>query len=138
MKTSKILLGGLAGGVGFFFLGWIIYGMLLNSFTTANYNQCAARPMADMVWWAMIVSNLVYGLFLAIIFNWAKVEGIVAGVKTAAIIGFLMAVSMDLSYYSMSTTFLNFSAVIIDILAYTFMTVLVGIIIALVMGKRSV
>jgi hypothetical protein len=137
MKTSKILLSGLAGGVGFFFLGWLIYGILLMNFATINYNQCAARPMEDMVWWAMIVSNLAYAYLLAIIFNWAKVEGIVAGAKTAGIIGLFIAVSMDLSFYSMSTTFLNFKAVIIDIVVYTFITVLVGIIVALVRGKRS-
>ncbi len=34
MKTNKILLAGLAGAVLNFFLGWLVYGMLLYDFIT--------------------------------------------------------------------------------------------------------
>ncbi|MDP2890621.1 MAG: hypothetical protein Q8P34_16865 [Bacteroidota bacterium] len=54
METNKILLGTLAGGVAFFLLGWLIYGILLMDFTMANYNQCNSRPMEDMVMSAIV------------------------------------------------------------------------------------
>jgi hypothetical protein len=134
MKANKILLGGIAGGVAFFLLGWLVYGILLMSYTTANYNQCAVRPMEDMVWWAMILSNLAFGFLLSIVFSWSNTKGALAGAKVAGILGFLVALSIDLSMYSMSTMFNRLSAVVVDVVAYTVMTVVAGIVVALVMG----
>jgi hypothetical protein len=137
MKVDKILLGGLAGGVAFFFLGWLIYGLLLMDFTMANYNQCNSRPMEDMVWWAMILSNLSSGLLLALIFSWSNTTGIMAGAKVATIIGLLYAISIDLSFYAMTTTFLKPIAILVDIVAYTVMSAVAGVVIAWVMGMRK-
>jgi hypothetical protein len=134
MKTGKILLGGIAGGVTFFLLGWLIYGVLLMDYTTAHYNQCAVRAMEDMVWWAMILSNLTYGLLLSIVFSWSNTKGMLAGAKVGGIIGLMIAVSIDLSIYSMNNMFTNFTAVIVDIIAYTVMSLIGGVVIALVMG----
>ena len=72
MKTIKILLGGLAGGVTFFLLGWLVYGVLLNGYMMANTNQCAAKPMQDMVMWSMFLSNFALGCLLALIFSLTK------------------------------------------------------------------
>ena len=69
MTNNKTLIGGLAGGVAFFLLGWLIYGILLMDYYAANTNQCAMRPMTDMVMWAMIVSNLAAGLLVATILS---------------------------------------------------------------------
>jgi type IV secretory pathway TrbD component len=134
MKSNKILLGGIAGGVTFFLLGWIIYGVLLMDYTTANYNQCAMRPMQDMIWWALILSNLAFGFLLSIVFSWSNTTGIMAGAKVGAIIGLLLSLSIDLSYYSMSSMFSNFTAVIVDIIVYTIMSAIVGVVVAWVMG----
>lgn len=137
METNKILLGGLAGGVAFFLLGWVIYGILLMDYTMASYNQCNSRPMEDMVWWAMILSNLTSGLLLALIFNWSNTTGILAGAKVAAIIGLLLAISIDLSFYAMTTTFLKPGAILVDIVAYTVMSAIAGAVIAWVMGMKK-
>ncbi len=134
MKTGKILLGGIAGGLTFFLLGWLVYGMLLMDYTTANSNQCIMRPMEDMIWWAIILSNLTYGLLLSIVFSWSNTKGAMAGARVAAIIGLMICISMDLSFYSMSTVFSNFAAVIVDVIAFTAMSAIVGIVVALVTG----
>ena len=36
MNLKKLLLGGIAGGIVFFLLGWLIYGKLLMGFMTAH------------------------------------------------------------------------------------------------------
>jgi len=134
MKTNKVLFGGFAGGVAYFFLGWIIYGMLLMGYTTANYNQCAARPMDEMVWWAMILSSFAYGFLLAVVFNWSGTKRMMSGAKVGGIMGLLFVLSMDLSVYSMSSMFLNFTAVVVDIIVYTVMSAIVGCVVASIMG----
>lgn len=134
MKTNRILLGGLAGGVTFFFLGWLVYGILLKNYAAANYNQCSNRAMEDMIWWAMIISNLAIGFLLSSIFSWSNTTGLLAGAKIAGIIGVLLAVSIDLSFYAMTTMFSNAAAVFVDIIANTGMTAVTGAIVASVMG----
>jgi len=134
MKTNKILLGGLAGGVALFLLGWVIYGMLLMDYSTANYNQCMNRPMQGMVWWAMIVSNLALGFLLATIFSWSNTTGLMAGAKAAGIIGLLLGVSLDLGFYSMTTMYSSLTVIFVDVVAYIVYLAIAGAVIAWVMG----
>ncbi|MBN2892920.1 MAG: hypothetical protein JXL97_13720, partial [Bacteroidales bacterium] len=67
----KILRGTIFGGIAFFLLGWLVYGMLLMDFMAANSNNCAARLDDEMIWWAMIVSNLILALFITLVLKWS-------------------------------------------------------------------
>jgi hypothetical protein len=137
MKTTRILFGGIAGGVTFFLLGWLIYGVLLSEYMKANFNQCVAKPMDEMVWWAMILSNLALGFLLALIFSWSNTVGIKNGAKVAAIIGILMCTSYDLGTYAMNNMFNSFSVLIVDVVTYTVMLTIAGVVVAMVMGKKE-
>jgi hypothetical protein len=134
MKTNKILFGGIAGGVSFFLLGWLVYGILLMNFTKANYNQCSMRPMEEMIWWAMILSNLAFGFLLSVVCGWSNTTRFIDGAKMGAVLGLLLGLSIDLSFYSMSTMYSNLTAILVDIIAYTFMTAVAGAVVAWVMG----
>ncbi|MBK6700875.1 MAG: hypothetical protein IPG55_13505 [Saprospiraceae bacterium] len=134
MTNNKTLIGGLAGGVAFFLLGWLIYGILLMDYYAANTNQCAMRPMTDMVMWAMIVSNLAAGLLVATILSWSNTSGMMAGAKIGAIVGLLVAVWMDFNFYSMSTMYSGLNPIFVDILVSAVYFALGGGIIAWVMG----
>ena len=57
--------------------------------------------------------------------------------KIAAIIGLLLSVSIDLSSYSMSNMFNNFSALIVDILVYSVMLTITGVVVALVIRNKE-
>lgn len=134
MKTNKILLGGITGGVALFLEGWVIYGILLMDYSTANYNQCMNRPMQEMIWWSLILSNLALGFLLATILSWSNTTGIMAGAKIAGITGLLLSLSMDLSYYSMTTMYVNPSVIVVDVIVYTVYLAIAGAIVAWVMG----
>ena len=131
----KILRGTVAGGIVFFLLGWLVYGVLLMNYMTANMNQCAARPMEEMVWWAMIVSNLLSALLLTLVLKWSGAKGIVDGLKTGAIFGILLGLSMDLGFWSMTKMYNNFGAVVVDVVVYTLMIAVIGMVIVLLWGK---
>lgn len=134
MNTNKILLGGLVGGVILFLLGWLIYGILLMDFMQTNCNQCMMRPMEEMIWGALIVSNFAWGFLLALVFNWSNTSELMAGAKVAGIIGLLTAIAFDLSMYSMSTMFNSLSAIFVDVIAFTVMLAIAGAVVAWVMG----
>ncbi|MBN1985372.1 MAG: hypothetical protein JW761_03655 [Prolixibacteraceae bacterium] len=133
----KILRGTIFGGIAFFLLGWVVYGILLMDFMMANMNQCAGRPDAEMIWWAMIVSNLILALFITLVLKWSGAKSVTDGLKTGAIIGFLTGLSMDLSFYSMTTMFNNLTTLIVDVIVYSILLGVVGIIIVLTWGKEK-
>jgi len=132
----KILRGTVFGGITFFFLGWIVYDMLLGGFMAANSNACANRPEEEMVWWAMILSNLLLALLVTLILNWSGAKSITDGIKTGALFGLLMGASMDLMMYSMTTMY-NVTAMIVDILVSTVLIGIMGMVIVLTWGKNK-
>lgn len=131
----KILRGTLFGGIAFFFLGWLVWGMLLMSFSKANYNQSIYLPEDGMIWWAMIASNLVLALLVTLALNWAGAKTIIDGLKFGALVGGLYALTTDLGMYSMTTVILNLTAVVVDTLAYAAVTAVTGLVIVLTWGK---
>ncbi|MDO8260303.1 MAG: hypothetical protein Q7T50_02250 [Candidatus Magasanikbacteria bacterium] len=137
MNLNKILLGGVVGGVIYFLLGWLFYGMLMADYYAANTNQCMMKPMADMNMLAMILSNLAGGFLLAFIIDWAKAADMMAGAKVAGIAALLMCLSFDLSFYSMSTMFSNITILIVDVAAWTVMSAIAGAIVAMVMNMGT-
>jgi len=132
----KILRGTIFGGITFFFLGWVVYGMILMDFMAANSNECANRPDVEMIWWAMILSNLVLGLLVTLVLKWSGASSIADGVKTGALFGFLLSLTMDLMMYSMTTMY-NMSAMIVDILVMTVLLAIVGLVVVLTWGKKD-
>lgn len=133
----KILRGTVFGGIAYFLLGWLVWGILLMDFFSANMNQCASRPMGEMVWWAIILSNLVMALLLTLVLNWAKAKSIVDGLKYGALFGLLFGAGIGLSYWSMSTMYLNAGAMVTDILVSTVVMAIMGLVIVLTWGKEN-
>lgn len=132
----KILRGTIFGGIAYFLLGWLVYGILLMDFSAANYNQCLNRADGVMIWWALIASNFVLGLFLTLVLKWSGAKGILDGLKTGALFGLLWSVAMSLSYYSMTTMYKNFTALIVDVLVAVAIMAVVGLVIVLLWGKK--
>lgn len=46
----KILRGTVFGGIAYFLLGWLFWGILFMDFMSANMNQCTSRPEGEMIW----------------------------------------------------------------------------------------
>jgi len=133
----RILKGTLIGGIVFFLLGWLVYGILLADFMASNYNQCPNRSMEEMIWWSMILSNLIYAYLLTLILKWSGAKGLIDGVKTGALVGLLFAAAIDFSIYSMTTMFNSIGTLIIDVIVSTVITAIIGIAIVLLWGKEK-
>ncbi len=138
MSTNKILFGALAGGIVYFLLGWLIYGTLLADFANA-YPELKPESVTDitrspMVYWAMFVGCLVYGLLLAVIFGrWASISTFITGAKAGAVITLLMALAFDLMMYSMLKT-MTLNGALIDPLISGVMGAITGGVVGWVLG----
>ena len=134
---AKIWKGTLAGGVVYFILGWIVYGILLAGYMASNFNTCANRPQEDMIWWAIIASNLLYSLFLTLFLKWSGTSTVVNGLKMGALFGLLFTATIDLSMYSMTTMFNDLTGLIVDVVVATALGAIIGTTIVLVWGKEK-
>ncbi|HOO99008.1 MAG TPA: hypothetical protein PLV06_11595 [Bacteroidales bacterium] len=132
----KILRGTIFGAIVYFFVGWLIYGILLMDFFSADANQCANRPEGEMIWWAMILSNLAGSLLLTLILYWKKARGIVDGLITGAIFGALFTTTIDMSFWSMTTIYGSFTPVVAEIAVSAAIYGLMGLVIVLTWGKK--
>lgn len=131
----KILRGTIFGGIAFFFLGWLVWGILLSGVMEDMYNTALNRPNNEMIWWAMILSNLVLALLITLILRWAGAKNMMDGLKIGAIVGVLYALTVDLGMYSMTTIFNNISGIVIDAVAYAVLTAIIGLVVVLTWGK---
>lgn len=134
MDIKKLAIGGIVGGILFFLLGWLIYGMLLMDFmknhpgVVSGYNK--AEP--DMLYLA--IGNLISGLLMAYIFTRAGVNTLMSGLITGLVVGLLMATSMDCIMYA-TTNLVSKNMMMADVLASTAMSAVTGAVVGLVLGK---
>lgn len=138
MNTKNFLIGGIVGGIAFFLLGYLIYGVIF-----ANYLQNhpgtatgAYKEMKDFEWWALILGNLLSGFLLAYIFVKANIATVVNGLVTGAIIGFLMGASHDLIIFGTGNLFSK-HGILVDAVGFTILSALSGAIIAAIMGMLN-
>ncbi|MSQ78476.1 MAG: DUF1761 family protein [Flavobacteriaceae bacterium] len=138
--NTKTLISGLIGGIAFFLLGYLIYGMVLMGMMEEHCSQAMkdmSRKEADFVWWALIVSNLLGGYLLALIFSWSNTNSMSSGMSRGAMVGLLMALMMDLQFYSMTTMYSDTTIIWIDAAANVVMCGLVGAIIGWWNGRGA-
>ena len=139
MNTKKIVVGSLAGGLAYFLLGWVVYGILMKDYCATNLNQTGMRKEEEMILWAIGVSNIAFAMLLALIFSWSNTSSILNATKMAAIIGLLVSISIDLSFYAMTTLYQSRSIIIVDVIVNTILTAIVGAIVywTMCLGKKE-
>lgn len=140
MNTNKLLVGGLIGGVAFFLLGWVLYGMLFGEMISSMMPNSAAvmRADADMDMLTLFLGNLSTGIGLAYIFEkWANIRSFVGGAIAAAIIGFLFYFGYNAVLHA-TTTLATWNGIIVDSLIYTFMSGIAGGAIGWWLGFRRI
>lgn len=127
MNTKNLIIGGLVGGVLFFLLGWLFYGTLLAQYFTDHPGTATnvARPIEEMVWWSLILGNILLGFLFAYLFVRIGIATVTNGLITGAIIGFLMCLAIDLTIYG-TTNIMSKRAMAADIAAFTVMSAIVG------------
>lgn len=132
MKTNKILVGGVVGGIILMVVSLLVFMFLLKDYMAANYNATLFNK--EMIWWSIILSNIAVGLAFSLVLSWTGKAGIIEGAKVGAILGGLFAASMDFQFYAMSSMFNGLGIAIIDILISIVLYAIGGAAVAWAMG----
>jgi hypothetical protein len=126
MNNVKFAVGALLGGVLYFLLGWLIYGILLmDQMATHIANPGGFRAAEEMNFPALIVGNLFFGVLFAYILMKAGVRSAKEGAVIGAVIGGLLSLAINLMLYA-QTNLYHLSAIPLDLVASVVLSGLVG------------
>ena len=130
MKTKTFLIAGLLGGVVYWLLGWLFYGILL-----ADLFPQPEESTNTMIF--ILLGCLTFGFFLSYIYNkWAQIATAATGAKAGLVIGvftglfynfFTLAMDPEMTYEMFAT----------DFGISTLMTTLTGAVIGAINGKLN-
>lgn len=135
--TTKVLLGGLIGGIAMFLLGFLIFGMLLEGTMSGYSNASCVKTMEEINMPFLIASNLLTGLAIAYIFSrWAGVSTFSGGAKAGAVLGLLFALSVNLFIYGMSNLWTDPMAVVVDTIGSIVIWTIAGGLVGWWMGRK--
>jgi len=127
MNMKKILIGGISGGVAFFLLGWLCYGILFKDLMAAGAGSAPGveRTDEEMNLAAIFIGNLMWGFLFSVVFSWSKHDGLMSGLFMGAVVGFLMNAGSDFIMYGTSNL-MTLNGALTDILVGTILATLAG------------
>ncbi len=104
--NKKVWIAGLAGGVAAFFLGWLIWGILLMDFSEANTTVYEGLFKEQMNMVTIFIGCLLWAFTIAwIYYNFSGRKSVQGGAVTGAILGLLIAAMMDYELFGKLESF---------------------------------
>jgi len=118
-----MLIGGVIGGIVYFLLGWLVYGII---FADMDGGVCMRPHDAVLLPW-IFIGNIFTGLMLSYVFSrMATVTTFGSGAIAGAIIGLLSAIGMNGLMYGTSTMIENPTHILIGAVMNAVMWGIVG------------
>lgn len=136
MDIKKLIIGGIAGGIVFFFMGWLVYGTLLDDFMRHNPGQIGLIGRKEPAFAFLIGGQLLYGFLLTYIMIRGNISSVAGGLLTGAAVGFLLAAAVDLTMYGTSII-ISKKGMAADVAGFTVMAAIAGAVIAAVTGRKK-
>lgn len=129
MNVKNFVIGGIAGGIADFLLGWLFYGILLKDlFPPMDGSE-------NMMF--IFLGCMAFGFLISFVFS--QKEGIskcVPGIKLAAGIGLFISISTNF-FANMTKETIDFNMMGLDVATMVVLSGLVGAVVAVVNGKMK-
>lgn len=135
MNTRSFITGGLIAGTVYFFLGWLVFGILLADTMKDHMNESLMRKNEDMILWALIVGNVCYGFLLSYIFQHMGVNNARRGSAAGATIGLITSLTFDLNFFGTSTMYKDLLIVAFNASAFLVVSAITGLVLGKWMGR---
>ena len=134
--NSKFLTATVVGAVVLFVLGYLIFGLALTGFYEGNAGTATGVDKETPEWLWLILSVLATSVFLVLVLGWRGATDVVAGFKTAAIVGLLWGISLDFGLYSMTNLHTLHLTLVDPIITAIYMG-LAGAVIGMLLGRGA-
>lgn len=136
---TRVLGATVAGGIAFFILGFLIYGLVLDPMVMKpNMKEYAGLMNETPVWVPLVLANFVSAFLLAYIFEqWAGIRTFIGGMRGGAIVWFLISLSFQLMFAAFMNLSKNYTPAVADVVGSTVMGALGGGVIGSVLGMMN-
>lgn len=135
---TRLLVGTIVAGILTFGLGYLAYGVALDSFMQANTSQypfLLKRPPNLVL---LVMAHLAFGALLSLVAEyWAKARSFASGLQVGAPVTFLVACWTDLIVEANMELFMGVIPMIVDVVVATVIGAITGGVIGLVLGKMD-
>jgi hypothetical protein len=136
MTAQQRILATLAGTIVSFFMGYLMYAVLMADFFMDNSGSASGvMKTDDMVWWALILGNMSMAYLLVYIFGkWANISSFSGGIAAGAMVGLLIGLGFDMIGFATSNI-MNMKAALVDPFVFSIMMAVTGGVIGWVLGR---
>ena len=136
---TRVLAATVAGGIAFFVLGFVIYGLILDPMVMKPNMVIYAGLMKETpTWIPLILANFVSAFLLAYIFDkWASISTFIGGLKGGAIVWFLISLAYQLMFVAFMNLSKNYIPPIADVAGSIIMGAIGGGVIGQVLGMMK-
>lgn len=136
MNSTKLLLGALAGFIGYFLSGYVLYTIVFKNALATAMPGMASAQIAEPNMVAIILGNLLAGFLLSWIFErWAGIRTLGTGAIHGGIIGLLIALSYDAMFVG-TTNLMTWNGMFLDGLVYGLCSAVAGALVGLTLGYK--
>ena len=104
MTTQKLLVGTIVGWVVLFFLGYLVFGILMADFYRANTGTATGVEKMPLNLLAIGIGQLASAGALTLILSWVGVRSIGQGATMAGVVGLLFFLGVDLTTFGSTNT----------------------------------
>ena len=137
MNTKSFLLATLVGGITFFLLSFIFYGLIMADFFAVNAGSATGAMKETTSFLALFLGELAFGALYSYIFiQWANISTFSGGAKAGAIIGLLLGLGFDLISFA-TNNLMNLTASMVDAVWACVAGAITGGVIGWVIGNRK-
>ena len=136
MAAKKLTMATLAGGVAAIVVGHLFYGMLMVDFYATNVGSATGVYKEVPIWWSLILGQVLFAGFLTMIMGWRGDSSAGAGLKTGALVGLVLGLSLNFTFYG-TANIANLTATLVDPIIVVIQTGITGAVIGTVLGTGS-
>ena len=136
MATKKLTMATLAGGVAAMVVGYLLNGMLMMDFYTTNVGSATGVFKEVPIWWSLILGQVLFAGFLTMIIGWRGDSSAGAGLKTGALVGLVLGLSLNFTFYG-TANIANLTATLVRPVVIMIQTGIIGAVIGAVLGVGS-
>lgn len=132
---SRTLINGIIAGIVIFFAGFLIYGIVMESYFRSNMPSYPGLLKDPMEIWAIAAGNLVWGLLLAWGLSWAGAKSASKGALFSAVTFFLYSLGSSLVAYGQMNLY-TLQSVFVEALCMAVMAAPAGAVIGWMLGRN--